>query len=136
MREAFNQRRGQFARAFGGGYSGRMVNSWRVVLLLEGGHYRFQARVRTQVEQHAVGPEAVSLRSSEGRESRRQPAKNGWVVIEHEFTLQERDYVNLVYEFGSMDGYGALDKESLKLIRLDATPDTVRGARKPNPTAR
>jgi len=135
-REAFNQRRGQFNRQFGGGNMGRMMGSFRALLRLEGGTYRFQARVRTQVDQHTVGIEAVSLRSSEGRESRRQPPKNGWVVVEHEFTLQERDYVNLIYEFGAMDGFAALDKDSLKLIRLDAIPDKSRGAAKSRSAAR
>ncbi len=118
MREAFNGRRGQFTRQFGGANAGRMVGSFRAVLQLESGRYRFQARVRTQVDQRAVSEAAVSLRSSEGRDSRRREPANGWVVVEHEFTTRERDYVNLIYEFGSMDGFSALDKPSLRLVRL------------------
>ena len=111
------------------------MGSFRTVLLLESGHYSFQARGRTQIEQRAVGAEAVSLRSSEGRESRRQQPTNGWVVIEHEFTLKERDYVNLIYEYGAMDGFSALDKSSLKLVRLEGTPDTPREATRIKPPA-
>ena len=60
--------RGQFTRQSGRANAGGMMGSFRTVLLLESGHYSFQARGRTQIEQRAVGAEAVSLRSSEGHE--------------------------------------------------------------------
>jgi hypothetical protein len=120
MRETFRGRRGRFSQQFGEANAGPMIGSWRALVFLDGGHYRFQARVRTQIEQRPVSGEAVSLRSSEGRELRRQPPTSGWVVVEHDFTLKESDYVNLIYEFGAMDGVAALDKDSLKLVRLDA----------------
>ena len=118
LREAFTRRRGQFVRQFGGNNAGRLMGSWQTLLALDGGRYRFEARVRTEHEGRAVGEEAVILRSSVERTSQRRPAKNGWATVEHEFTLPERDYVSLIYEFGTMDGFGALDKSSLKLIRL------------------
>ena len=118
-RENFNRRRERFAQQFGGPNTGRVSDSGRVVVLLEGGRYRFQARVQTQINQRAVEAEAVSLRSSEGRALRRGGPANGWAALEHEFTLKERDYVDLIYEFGTADGFSALDKSSLKLVRLN-----------------
>jgi hypothetical protein len=91
----------------------------RAVLLLEPGRYRFQARVRTEVEGHALSASAVALSSSAGRESRRLPSAEGWAAIEHEFTLKERDYVVLKYQFEGAEGSAAFDKSSLKLIRLE-----------------
>ncbi len=126
MREMFRGRRARFGQQFGEANAGPMIGSWRALVLLEAGHYRYQARVRTQIEQRPVSGEAVSLRSSEGRELRRQPPKSGWVVVEHDFTLKESGYVNLIYEFGAMDGLAALDKDSLKLIRLDAKRPSTR----------
>ena len=46
MREAFGGRRGQFNRQFGGINAGRMMGSFRAMLLLESGRYRFQARLQ------------------------------------------------------------------------------------------
>ncbi|HWN97516.1 MAG TPA: CotH kinase family protein [Methylomirabilota bacterium] len=129
MRETFRRRRDRFGQQFGEANAGRMVGSWRAVVFLEGGRYRFQARVRTQIEQRAVSTEAINLRSSEGVESRRGTPANGWVVVEHDFALKDSDYVNLIYEFGAMDGVAALDKESLKLIRLDVTRGPTRTKR-------
>jgi hypothetical protein len=117
-REPYYQRRGRFQQDFAGQNYGRTFGSWRAIVMLEGGQYRLQARARTQIEQRAVTSDAVSLRSSEGRAMKRKEAGNGWVVIEHDFTLQEHNYVDLIYEFGATDGFGALDKSSLKLIRL------------------
>ena len=119
-------------RQFDDELAGRTASSWRAMLLLEGGRYRFQGRVRTEIEQRPVSAEAVSLRSSEGRESRRQPPTNGWAVVEHEFTLTGRDYVSLIYEYGAVEGFAALDKDSLKLIRLGGPP----GATRPKPPAK
>src|SRR5437773_562648 len=55
------------------------------------------------------GAEPVCARKDEG---------NGWGIVEHEFTLQAHNYVELIYEFVAADGFGALDKSSLRLIRL------------------
>jgi spore coat protein H len=132
MRETFGRRRGRFTRQVDDEMAGRMVSSWRAMLLLEGGRYRFQGRVRTEIEQRPVSAEAVSLRSSEGRESHRQPPTNGWAVVEHEFALTGRDYVSLIYEYGAVEGFAALDKNSLKLIRLGGPP----GATRPKPLAK
>jgi spore coat protein H len=121
FREGFNQRRRRFGQEFGGPNNDRTFGSWRAVVLLEAGQYRFQARVRARIDGSAISTNAVSLRSSEGRILRRQPAGNDWAVIEHEFALKDRDYVDLVYEWRATDGINALDKSSLKLIRsLDA----------------
>lgn len=117
FREVFNQRRGRFRQEFGEPNNGRTFGSWRAVVLLEGGQYRFQARVRTRIDERVIDTNAVSLRSSEGRTVRRQPAGKDWVVIEHEFAIKDRDYVDLIYELGAVDGINALDKSSLKLIR-------------------
>jgi spore coat protein H len=118
-REGFNQRRGRgrFGQEFGGGNYGGTSSSWRAVVLLDGGQYRFQARVRARIDESVVNTNAVSLRSSEGRTVRRQPAGKDWFAIEHEFTLKDRDYVDLIYELGAMDGLNAFDKSSFKLIR-------------------
>jgi len=119
--EPYFQRRGRFQQEFQGQSDGRTFGSRRVVVLLESGRYRLQARVRTQVGQRTVSSDAVALRSSAGRTLNREVAAKGWVVLEHEFTLEEQSYVDLTYEFGSMDGPSALDKSSLKLIHLPKT---------------
>lgn len=116
-RETFSRRRGRFAQEFDGAGLARAYGAWRAVVLLEGGRYRFQARVQTRVNQRAVETEAVSLRSSEGRVLQRKEAGPDWRVLEHEFTLKERDYVDLIYEFTGADGSAALDRSSLMLIR-------------------
>jgi hypothetical protein len=100
------------------------------VILLDGGRYRLQAQVRTQIEQRAVSSNAVNLRSSEGRSLQRKDAGNGWSVLEHDFTLQDHNYVDLVYEFVAADGFDALAKSSLRLIRLpdaEASPQGTAG---------
>jgi hypothetical protein len=89
----------------------------RAVVMLEPGRYRFQARVRAEVDGRAVGASAVALSSSAGGESRRLDSANGWAVLQHEFTLKERDYVVLKYQFEGPDGPAAFDRSSLKLIR-------------------
>jgi hypothetical protein len=42
----------------------------------------------------------------------------GWIVVQHEFTVSEPDYVELGYQFGALEDLAAFDKSSLKLIRL------------------
>ena len=128
-REPFYQRRGRFRPDFGGLMnSGRPYSSWRATVVLKAGQYRLQARVRTQSDQRTVSSDAVRLRSSEGRALKLQNAENGWAVLEHDFIVPDECYVDLVYELSSPGGFGALDKSSLKLIRL---PDGIssRGAR-------
>jgi len=131
FREPYDQRRGRFQEDFQDQNFARRFGSWRAVLLLDGGRYRLQARVRTQIEQRAVSSNAVNLRSSEGRSLQRKEAGNGWCVLEHDFTLQDHNYVDLIYEFVTADGFGALDKSSLRLIRIpdaEASPRGTAGA--------
>ena len=104
------------------GDSPRALPEPRAVVLLEPGRYRFQVRVRAEVEGHAVAPGAVALSSSAGRGLRRLPSADGWAVLEHEFTLTQRDYVVLKYQLESPDGLAAFDKSSLKLIRSAGGP--------------
>jgi spore coat protein H len=122
-RGGFNQRRGRFRQEFEDLNNGRISGSSRAVVLLEGGQYRFQARVRTRIDERVIDTNAISVRSSEGRTLRRQPAGKDWVIIEHEFTVKDRDYVDLIYELGETDGINALDKSSLKLIRWKASTE-------------
>jgi len=127
FRERSYRRRGRMQPEFADQDYGRTFGSWRAIVLLEGGQYRLQARVRMQLDQRAISPETVSLRSSEGRTLKRMEAGKGWAVIEHDFVLRDQNYVDLIYEFSTADGSGALDKSSLKLIRL---PDAA--ATRPN----
>ena len=126
-REFDYRRRGRFQQEFTGQNYERAFGSRRAIVLLERGHYRLQARVWTQIDQRAVSADAVKLRSSEGRAVKRSEAGKGWVVIEHEFTLPDHNYVDLIYEFGAADGFAALDKSSLKLIRLPDAKGSQRG---------
>jgi len=117
-REVFDRRRGRFfGQEFGRQDTGQTSAAVRAVVLLEGGQYRFQARVRTRLNDRVLDTTGVRLRSSEGDSLRREAAGKGWMVLEHDFTLKERDYVDLVYQLGSADDVNAFDKSSLKLIR-------------------
>jgi len=99
---------GEFPRGFG---------SPRAILLLDSGRYRLQVRIAAEVEGRPVSTNAVTLNSSVGRGTQRSNPAGGWIVIRHEFELNERDYVELGYQFG-VDGSAAFNKSSLKLIRL------------------
>lgn len=96
----------------------RSYNSPRAVLFLESGRYRFQVRVRAEVDGRTVNTNAVVLGSSVTRGFRRSNSVEGWSLIQHEFTLKEPDYVELSYQFGGLEGSAAFDKSSLKLVRL------------------
>lgn len=116
---SFNQ--GRFRRgenAFPGA-NNRSYGGFRALLMLEAGRYRFEGRVRSEVNKHEVDAEAVRLRSSEGREFVRSKPRNGWATVGHEFTLAERDYVELSYDLAADYGFSAFDRGSLKLVRLN-----------------
>ena len=117
-RDFFRQGRGRFRPPIAD--FSRISGSPRAIMLLERGRYRLQARIYAEVEGRPVGTNAVTLTSSAGRSSRRSGPAGGWITIQHEFTVDERDYVELGYQFGTADGLAAFDKSSLKLIRLSA----------------
>ena len=100
---------GEFSR-----YSG----SPRAILFLEEGRYRLQARIHAEIQGRPVSTNALALTSSAARETRQMKPAGGWIVVQHEFTVSEPDYVELGYQFGALEDLAAFDKSSLKLIRL------------------
>jgi len=116
-REVFDRRRGRFGQEFGRQDTVQTFVPLRAVVLLEAGQYRFQARVRTRLDDRVLDTTGVRLRSSEGESLRREAAGKDWMVLEHDFTLKERAYVDLIYQLGSADDVNAFDKSSLKLTR-------------------
>ena len=115
-RDFFRGGRGRWGTS--GGEFSRYSGSPRAILFLESGRYLFQARIHAEIEGRPVSTNAVTLTSSAARETRRAKPAGGWVIVQHEFTLIEPDYVELGYQFGALDGLAAFDKSSLKLIRL------------------
>jgi len=115
-REFFRRGRGRWGPPMG--EFERSYGVPRAVLSLEKGRYRLQARVRLEIEGHAVGTNAVVLSSSAARGFRRWKSADGWAVLEHEFALHEQDYVELSYQFTESDASAAFDKSSLTLMRL------------------
>lgn len=118
---SFNVGRRDFFRGGRGRWGGefsRDSGSPRAILFLQSGRYRLEARLRAEVQGRLVSTNAITLTSSAGRGTKRSNSTHDWVVVEHEFTLGEPDYVELGYQFGALDGIAAFDKSSLKLIRL------------------
>lgn len=136
FREPYSQRRGRFQQDFEGQNVGRTSRPWRAVILLDAGRYRLQARVRTRIDERALTANVVNLRSSEGRSLQHKDQGNGWGILQHDFTLQDRNYVDLIYEFAAADGFDALDKSSLRLIRLPDADDSPRAPTGTRPVPR
>ncbi len=113
------------------GLEGRCTASWRSRLMLRGGNYVFEGRVRTA----GVVPlekDGTSKGIGAGiRQSQRQPRKhslvgdNEWQKVEYLFTVPgDRDEVVLLCELRAEKGEAWFDLGSLKLRRVEAQPAT------------
>ncbi len=104
------------------GPEGRCTASWRTRVVLPGGHYVFEGRVRTLgivPLQKDVGTKGVGAGI---RQSQRQPRKHGfigdkeWQKVEYEFTVpDESEEVALLCELRAEKGEAWFDLGSLKL---------------------
>jgi hypothetical protein len=100
---------------------GKCGGSWRTRVLLEGGSYRLEGRVKTQgiVVDPADRIGGASLRISGGFPGQRLSGNNDWTRIAYVFEIQDAvGDVELVCDFRAAKGEVWFDLESLKLIRL------------------
>jgi len=89
---------------------GRCRASWRAVIYLQPGRYRFEGRVRTE----GVSQGAVGLRISGDPEYRRLTDAREWQELIHEFEVKERGRdVNLICEFDAHTGTAWFALDSL-----------------------
>jgi len=100
---------------------GNCGGSWRTRVLLEGGSYRLEGRVKTQgiVADRADRQSGACLRISGGFPGQRLSGDNDWTRIAYVFEIQDAmGDVELVCDFRAAKGEAWFDLESLKLIRL------------------
>ena len=100
---------------------GNCGGSWRTRVLLEGGSYRLEGRVKTLgiVADRADRQSGACLRISGGFPGQRLSGDNDWTRIAYVFEIQDAmGDVELVCDFRAAKGEAWFDLESLKLIRL------------------
>jgi len=95
---------------------GRCRASWRSMIYLRAGRYRFEGLVRTQ----GVSAGGAGLRISGSTRNRRIAGDNGWGAMQHEFIVEEREGgdVELVCEFDAVQGEAWYDLDSLRVRKL------------------
>jgi len=95
---------------------GRCRASWRAMIFLQPGRYRFEGVVRTE---NVNGP-GVAVRISGDTRYTRLTGTNPWQPIQHEFTVKEQDSgdIELVCELNALSGEVWFDLGSLQVRRL------------------
>jgi hypothetical protein len=88
--------------------------SWRTLVQLEGGDYRFEGRARISGNGQAGG---VCLRISRGEKNYVRGAPDEWVPLSYRFSVEQAADVELVCEFEAGAGLVAFDEGSLRLVR-------------------
>jgi len=93
---------------------GRCRASWRTMIYLKPGRYRFEGQVRTDGLSGGAG-----LRISGDTRNMRLSGQNPWRNLRHEFTVEEGSGdVELVCEFDALAGEAWYDLESLRVRKL------------------
>ena len=94
---------------------GRCRASWRMMIYLKAGHYRFEGLVRTD----GIRNGGTGLRISGDTRNMRLAGSNPWRALQHEFEVKdEGGDVELVCEFHALEGETWFDLESLRVRRL------------------
>lgn len=108
-----------------GGGQANSGGSWRAMVLLESGDYRFEARVKMEnlLRGATLSAGTASLRTSEGASATSTTNALDWTRLAHSFTLASPRYVSLIAEYRGNRGRAYFDAPSLKLVRvLDKAP--------------
>ena len=93
---------------------GRCHASWRTMIYLKPGRYRFEGRVRTEGLTGGAG-----LRISGDNRNMRISGQNPWRNLQHDFTvLDGSGDVELVCEFDAINGEAWYDLESLRVRKF------------------
>jgi hypothetical protein len=99
---------------------GGSIGSWRTKVLLEDGHYSFQARLRTR----NVNADPGDRRAGAGLRISGRPAykkllgNSDWITVAYEFDVPDGIHdVELVCELRASRGEVVFDTESLRLVR-------------------
>jgi hypothetical protein len=94
--------------------SGRCRASWRSMIYLKPGRYRFEGRVRTEGVAGGAG-----LRISGSTRNIRISGQNPWRSLQHDFLVEEGSGdIELVCEFDALNGEAWYDLESLRVRRF------------------
>ena len=94
---------------------GRCRASWRLMIYLKPGPYRFEGRARTE----GVSGGGTGLRISGATRNMRITGQNSWRELQHEFEVQEgAGDVELVCEFDALNGEVWFEMDSLRLRKL------------------
>jgi hypothetical protein len=89
--------------------------SWRSMICLKPGRYRFEGLVRTE----GITNGYTGLRISGDQRNLRIAGRNPWLGLQHDFVVQEEaGDVDLVCEFYAQDGEVWFDLASLRMRRL------------------
>ena len=97
---------------------GSSVGWWRTKVMLEGGHYRFEGRVKTQGVVLDPGDRrgGVGVRTGNGRLVQKLTGDSDWANLAFEFDVQDgMSDVELVCELRAAKGEAWFDASSLKL---------------------
>jgi hypothetical protein len=101
---------------------GQAYGSWRMLVLLEPGEYRFEGRVKTQDLE--FGPQitrgGVSLRVSGDRNPPTHATLPDWTTLSYDFTTRGLEDIELVCELRASSGWAWFDAKSLKLTKKKA----------------
>ncbi len=97
--------------------------SWRRSVLLEPGRYQFVGRVIVEDPSEGIGQAGgARLRVSGGAGSPAVSQSKDWTMLNYEFTMTNREYVELVCELRELQGSARFDLGSLKIIRRHEGP--------------
>lgn len=123
-REEFDRGEPAFSRSQDGGKTalriqaqgGRCRSSWRSMIYLKAGRYRFEGQVRTA----GISGGGAGLRISGATRNMRIAGENPWRALQHEFIVEEEEGgdIELVCEFDAVSGDAWYDLGSLRVRRL------------------
>jgi hypothetical protein len=101
---------------------GQAYGSWRMLVLLEPGDYRFEGRVKTQDLEFgpAITRGGVCLRVSGDRTAPTRTEVSDWTTLSYDFTTRGLEDVELVCELRASSGWAWFEAKSLKLTRKSA----------------
>jgi hypothetical protein len=94
--------------------------SWRMLALLEAGHYELLGRGRALQLPEGATNSGVMLRVSGERSPAGLSTQSNWTPLRYEFDVPSLADVEFVCEFRGAGGYGMFDASSLRLHRVGA----------------
>lgn len=97
--------------------SGEM-GSWRAIILLDPGRYRFEALARQAAG--TTDGRGIAIGSSFGPDTKRKPSAPGQTQLSHEFVVHARRHVELRCEADTESAWVEFEPESMRLRRLEA----------------